>query len=62
MAFDLAICNTFFQKKDRQFVTYKSGSRESQIEEKLSEIRNCKVIKGGECGGTTLVGSNGLGV
>ena len=53
MTFDLAIRNTFFQKKDRQFVTYKSGNRESQIEfllwrwEKLSEIRNCKVIKGG---------------
>ena len=25
MAFDLAICNTFFKTKDRQFVTYKSA-------------------------------------
>ena len=46
------ICNTLFQKKDHQFVTYKSDNRESQIDfllwrwEKLSEIRHCKVIKG----------------
>ena len=52
MAFDLVTCNTFLQKKERQFVTYKSGNKESEIHflmwrrEKLSEIRNCKVIKG----------------
>ena len=31
MAFDLAIVNTFFEKKVNQFVTYNSGGRESQI-------------------------------
>ena len=32
MAFDLAIVNTFFEKKVNQFVTYNSGGRESQID------------------------------
>ena len=32
MAFDLAIVNTFFEKKVNQFVTYISGERESQID------------------------------
>ena len=54
MAFDLAIANTFFQKKESQMFTYKSGNRESQIDLFLcrkrdsKDIVNCKVIKG-EC-------------
>ena len=52
MTFGMAICNTFLQKRDCQFVTYKSGGRESQIDfplwrkEHFPEMRNCKVIKG----------------
>ena len=52
MTFDMAICNTLFQKRDCQFVTYKSGGRQSQIDfllwrrEHFTEMRNCKVIKG----------------
>ena len=51
LSFDLAICNTFFQKNS-QYVTYKSGGRESQIDflmcrrRDLKEVRNCKVIYG----------------
>ena len=49
---DMAIANTFFQKNSHQYVTYKSGGRESQIDflvcrrNHLSEVKNCKVIKG----------------
>ena len=52
MAFDLAIVNTFFEKKVNQFVTYNSGGRESQIDFlmcrrcHLKEVINCKVING----------------
>ncbi len=52
LSFDLAICNTFFKKDDSQYVTYKSGGRESQIDflmcrrRDLKEIKNCKVIYG----------------
>ena len=51
-AFDLAIVNTFFEKKVNQFVTYNSGGRESQIDFlmcrrcHLKEVINCKVING----------------
>ena len=54
MAFDLAIVNTFFEKKVNQFVTYNSGGRESQIDFlmcrrcHLKEVINCKVINGEE--------------
>ena len=50
LSFDLAICNTFFKKKVSQYMTYKSGGRESQIDLLMSRridlkgIRNCKVI------------------
>ena len=50
MAFDLAILNTFFEKKVDQFVTYNNGGRESQIyflmcrKCHLHEVINCKVI------------------
>ena len=52
MAFDLAIVNTFFEKKVNQFVTYNSGGRESRIDFlmrrrcHLNEVINCKVING----------------
>ena len=52
MAFDVAIVNTFFEKKVNQFVTYNSGGRERQIEFlmckrcHLKEVINCKVING----------------
>ena len=52
MAFDLAIVNTFFEKKVNQFVTYNSGGREIQIDFlmcrrcHLKEVINCKVING----------------
>ena len=52
MAFDLAIVNTFFEKKVDQFVTYNSGGRGSQIDFlmcrgcHLKEVINCKVISG----------------
>ena len=52
IAFDLAIVNTFFEKKVNQFVMYNSGGRESQIDFlmcrrcHLKEVINCKVING----------------
>ena len=52
MAFDLAIVNTFFEKKVNQYVTYNSGGRESQIDFlmcrrcHLNEMINCMVING----------------
>ena len=52
LAFDLAIVNTFFEKKVNQYVTYNSGGRESQIDFlmcrrcRLKEVINCKVING----------------
>ena len=54
VAFDLALVNTFFEKRQNRLVTYKSGGRESQIDfllyrrDYLKEVRNCKVING-EC-------------
>ena len=54
VAFDLAIINTWFEKGVNQYITYKSGERESQIDflmcrrTNLKEVKNCKVING-EC-------------
>ena len=31
LMYDLAICNTFFQKKDEHMITYRSGTRQSTI-------------------------------
>lgn len=51
-ALDLAIVNTYFDKKKEHLVTYKSGERESQIDyllirrNHLREALNCKVIPG----------------
>ena len=50
MAFDIAILNTFFMKRD--YLTYRSGGRESQIDflmckrQHLREVKDCKVIYG----------------
>ena len=51
MIFDLAIVNTFFEKKVNTFVTYNSIRRESQIDFlmcrcHLKEVIHCKVING----------------
>ena len=52
MTFDLAIVNTFFEKKLNQFVAYNSGGRESQIDLLMcrrchpKEVINCRVING----------------
>ena len=52
LAFDLAICNTFFQKRHDHYVTFRSGGRVSQIDfilvrrRHLKECVNCKVIYG----------------
>ncbi|XP_068245354.1 craniofacial development protein 2-like [Palaemon carinicauda] len=52
VAFDLAIINTFFEKKINRLITYSSGARESQIDlvlctrDHLTEVRNCNVING----------------
>ncbi|XP_047484149.1 uncharacterized protein LOC125035880 [Penaeus chinensis] len=32
MAFDLAICNTIFKKREREYMNFKSGDRESEAE------------------------------
>ena len=50
MAFDMALMNTFFMKKD--YVTYRSGGSESQIDfllcrrKQLNEVKDCKVVYG----------------
>ena len=52
MAFDLSIVITFFEKRPKHLVTYKSGGRQSQIDflmcrrQQLNEVKNCKVING----------------
>ncbi len=52
LANDMAMANTFFKKSAHQYVTYKSGGRESQIDfllcrrNHLDELQNCKIIKG----------------
>ena len=50
--YDLAICNTFFQKKDEHMITYRSGTRQSTIDyilvrrQNLRFVKDCKVIPG----------------
>ena len=50
--FDLAICNTFFNKKDEHLITYRSGNTASVIDyilvrrDNLFHVRDCKVIPG----------------
>ena len=49
---DLALVNTFFNKKEENLITYKSGGNSSQIDfimtlrADLKEMRDCKVIPG----------------
>ena len=49
---DLVVVNTFFGKKEEHRVTYKSGSRSTQINyvlckrRQLKEVGDCKVIPG----------------
>ena len=51
---DLALVNTFFNKKEEHLITYKSGGNSSQIDfvmtrrADLKEMRDCKVIPGEE--------------
>ena len=51
---DLALVNTFFNKKEEHLITYKSGGNSSQIyfimarRADLKEMRDCKVIAGEE--------------
>ena len=51
---DLALVNTFFNKKEEHLVTYKSGGNSSHIDfimtrkSDLKEMRDCKVIPGEE--------------
>ena len=51
---DLAVANTFFQKKEEHLITFKSGPTKSQIDyllvrrNELKGVKNCKVIPG-EC-------------
>ena len=50
VAFDMALVNTFFTKKE--YVTYRSGGRETQIDfilcrrKHLKEVTDCKVVNG----------------
>lgn len=52
VSFDMAIVNTFFEKKREHLITYRSGGRFSQIDYflykriNLVEVKNCKVIPG----------------
>lgn len=49
---DLTIMNTYFKKPEEQKITYRSGTRSSQIDfllvrnEDRKQIRDCKVIPG----------------
>ena len=51
---DLALVNTFFNKKEEHLITYKNGGNSSQIDfimtrrADLKEMRDCKVIPGEE--------------
>jgi len=51
---DLAITNTFFEKREEHLITYKSGNSETQIDyilvrkQDLKMVKNCKVIPGEE--------------
>uniref|UniRef100_A0A914X850 Endonuclease/exonuclease/phosphatase domain-containing protein n=1 Tax=Plectus sambesii TaxID=2011161 RepID=A0A914X850_9BILA len=52
VAYDLAIANTFFRKRDEHLITFKSGSARTQIDylllrrNTLGDVKNCKVIPG----------------
>ena len=50
--YDLAICSTFFQKKEEHMITYRNGTRQSTIDyilvrrKSLRFVKYCKVIPG----------------
>ena len=50
--YDLAILNTFFEKKEEHLITFKSGGNRSVIDyiatrrDHLGIVRNCKVVPG----------------
>ena len=50
--YDMAVVNTFFEKKREHLVTYKSSGRSTQVDyilyrrSELTEVKNCKVIPG----------------
>ena len=41
---EMAIVNTFFKKRKEHKITYKNGSRESQIDYMLCRRRNLKAV------------------
>ena len=43
--YDLAICSTFFQKKDEHMITYRSGTRQSTIDYILVRRQNLRFVK-----------------
>lgn len=49
-AYDLAIVNTYFRKREKHYVTYKSGRNKSQIDYFMvrrgnaKQCKDCKVI------------------
>ena len=45
VAFDMAILNTFYKKKENQIWTYCSGGRKSQIDVLMCRRNNLKEIK-----------------
>ncbi|XP_045774234.1 craniofacial development protein 2-like [Maniola jurtina] len=51
-AFDMAIVNTFFEKRDQHLITYQSGKYRSQIDyflisrKNINAVKDCKVIPG----------------
>ncbi|XP_065315432.1 uncharacterized protein LOC135924306 [Gordionus sp. m RMFG-2023] len=44
-AFDLALINTYYRKKDSHLITYESDTRKTQIR-RLKDVIDCKVIPG----------------
>ncbi|XP_048000280.1 uncharacterized protein LOC125237330 [Leguminivora glycinivorella] len=52
VAFDLAVLNTWFQKRDQHLITYKSGNHATQIDyflirrNRINCVKNCKVLPG----------------
>ncbi|XP_065323990.1 uncharacterized protein LOC135931055 [Gordionus sp. m RMFG-2023] len=49
-AFDLALTNTYYRKKDSHLITYESGTRKAQIDymlisrRRLKDVIDCKII------------------
>ncbi|XP_065323827.1 craniofacial development protein 2-like [Gordionus sp. m RMFG-2023] len=51
-AFDLALTNTYYKKKDSHLITYEGGTRKTQLDymlissRRLKDVIDCKVIPG----------------